>query len=367
MGRKRNESGVVFITALVMMLILLSLGMSYLVIARTRARIASNQRAVLKAFYIAEAGLEEAIDELFTDSGWGVGFTNESFGGGTYNVFLTGSQGETIEITSRGTFGGASRTIRAEVLVINPANLSEWIGSAGTGGGNVDFSGSSGTISGVVVVKGDFEAGDMDTDDARIIEDFSDLPVIEVYLDSYKTIADHVAEEDKGKDKDKDGDEETFTPPFKSGETYTGVYYIKGDVVIESNVTIYGTVVAEGDVNINATNVIIEAEGDSEEEWNPVEGYPAIIADGTINMDGMTNSSITGLVYATDDVKMDGTSGVTFEGGLIVGKDLAAKDGEDLSISYGLEIQPPYFTYDRNDVPEESTIYIISWKAYPGS
>ena len=207
----------------------------------------------------------------------------------------------------------------------------------------------------------------MDTDDARIIEDFSDLPVIEVYLDSYKTIADHVAEEDKGKDKDKDGDEETFTPPFKSGETYTGVYYIKGDVVIESNVTIYGTVVAEGDVNINATNVIIEAEGDSEEEWNPVEGYPAIIADGTINMDGMTNSSITGLVYATDDVKMDGTSGVTFEGGLIVGKDLAAKDGEDLSISYGLEIQPPYFTYDRNDVPEESTIYIISWKAYPGS
>lgn len=371
--KRQKKSGVAFIMALAIMFMLLSLGMAYVIIARSQAVVVSNQGDALKAFYIAEAGAEEALNQLFTDSGWGDGFTDISFAGGVYNVSLLEDKYGIIEITSVGTFGGAERTLRTEVLVINPASVTELLGTTVGAGGEATFAGSSGTIKGVVVTEGEFTQGNMNIDDARIVDKFEDLPEVEVDFKEYKKDADVVIDtKGKKKEKGEKGKPESEAYKFtKSESPYTGIYYIEGDggAIIESGVIINGTIISEDNITFEdedkspVDSVTITAEGGT-----PVEGYPAIITQGKIDMDGMAKTDITGLVYAEEDINMDDANDVTFLGGIIAGKDLNARDGEELIIDYNTEmdILPPHFTFPISDETEEGTIAVISWKAYPG-
>lgn len=358
------KRGAAFITALVLMFVLFSLGTGYVIIARSQAEIAGNQRDALKAFYIAEAGLHEAIDEIFADSTFSAGIPETSFGGGKYSVGLTGGKGQLVEVTSLGTCGQASRTMRAELLLMSPASFSGQLGISGMGAGDADFTGSSGAITGILLLEGKFYKGDMNMAEARPISEFSGLPEVSVDFNAYKNIADYDLKKGSEAGSKKESASETYTYTFETGKTYAGIYYVRGDAVIESGATINGTIVTEGSVKMDgAANVNIAAEG-----GNPVEGYPAIIAAEGISMTDMSNSSISGLVFSqTGGINMDGVSNVSVSGSLIVGSNLSVLNGTDLNVYYSLELQPPDFTYSVNDTKNSCVVTVISWKGYPGS
>lgn len=62
--KKMNNSGIAFVTAIVLMLLFLNLGLGYLMMARTQLMIARNQINTLKAFYNSESALQHSIAEL---------------------------------------------------------------------------------------------------------------------------------------------------------------------------------------------------------------------------------------------------------------------------------------------------------------
>ena len=62
----------------------------------------NNHIALSEALAIAEAGLNDALSELRTDSDWTTGFTDKNFEDGSYDVVVTGSSPD-IMIESTGT------------------------------------------------------------------------------------------------------------------------------------------------------------------------------------------------------------------------------------------------------------------------
>ncbi|MDD5449296.1 MAG: pilus assembly PilX N-terminal domain-containing protein [Candidatus Omnitrophica bacterium] len=362
--KRKNNSAVAFITALILMFVLFSLGTGYVIISRSQTEITSNQRDALKAFYIAEAGLNETIDKIFNDAAFSQDTAPTAFGGGEYNVTLSGGKGQLVEVTSQGQCGQASRTMRTELILLSPASFSGQLGISGLGSGDGNFTGSSGNLTGLLILEGNFYKGNMNMADARSISEFEGLPEISVDFNAYKQIADYDLKKggSKGK-KDGGGQGGAFTYTFEPG-TYTGIYYVRGDAVIKSDVKLNGTLVAEGTVTMdNASNVTISAEG-----GNPVEGYPAVIAAEGISMTGMSNSTINGLVFSQGGaINLDGVNKVTVNGSLIVGKNLSVLNGTDLNVYYDLKLQPPDFTYNVNDGKDSCTVRVVSWKGYPGT
>ncbi len=77
---------VVFTIALLTAFVVGMLEMNYEQIQIMRNEIFSAQ-----AIAIAEAGLADAFSEIREDSSWNAGFSNTSFGGGSYTVTVAGS------------------------------------------------------------------------------------------------------------------------------------------------------------------------------------------------------------------------------------------------------------------------------------
>jgi Tfp pilus assembly protein PilX len=89
-----------------------------------------NEVYAAQAQAIAEAGMADAFAQLRTDSGWASGYTDKSFGGGSYtvtvadsNVVSTGisAQGFTARVQADITIGGSTSpyVIRIDKLRIN--------------------------------------------------------------------------------------------------------------------------------------------------------------------------------------------------------------------------------------------------------
>jgi hypothetical protein len=72
-----------------------------------------NHVRLAEALVLAEAGLNDAIAELYADRTWKDGFSNKSFNGGTYTVTLDNT---TLAVTAT-TSQGYTATIEAEIRV----------------------------------------------------------------------------------------------------------------------------------------------------------------------------------------------------------------------------------------------------------
>ncbi len=141
--RKRlfgETRGVAIVTVMVLTLVLLTLGATFLRLA-TFERLSANeeiQRA--QAFYLAEAGVERAIAFLRVagnEHSTGTLYTNEPFANGTYTVTAADDLDSGIKIiTSTGTFAGEQKTITVEVQLL-PAFFRNTFSS----GGDLDFYG----------------------------------------------------------------------------------------------------------------------------------------------------------------------------------------------------------------------------------
>jgi hypothetical protein len=84
------------------------------------------QKDSLRAFYIAQAGIERGRAEIgyHEDDDYGETFPTQTFGGGTYNLDIiagTGGSKNTKEIVSTGRFGNSTREIYMRVAKDNSA------------------------------------------------------------------------------------------------------------------------------------------------------------------------------------------------------------------------------------------------------
>lgn len=326
---RSNKKGIVFITTLAVMVILLTLGAGYLFISRTQIDISLNQGNALKAFYIAQAGVEKAISELIADIGWRTRLA-ENFGGGNYTVTVTDIGGENIRVASVGIFSGASRTIKAEV------NVASGVGYASQSASNINFSNSTGNIrKGNVHADGTADIGSVTLDSGYTTTQGFTLTMPAVDWDAYKNEAIAAG---------------TFVSgPKKFNKDSSGIWYIDGNATIQSGVTITGTIVATGNIQMqNNEDITI----------TPTGNYPALVTQNKILMNNSEDVTITGLVYSGSDFIMNNSEGFKLNNGaLIVGGLLRGNDSTTVDITYSSGLNPPYFTWPG--------ISVTSWKGHP--
>lgn len=121
----KNQEGVALLMAIFALFFITLLIVAFLDITTIDLQIVKNQTTSLKALYIADAGIEDAIYELRQVKEWDDGFTDKPFNDGSYTVTVVVDQdiGEFyIKIlTSTGTVSSgtttAQRTIEAQTLV----------------------------------------------------------------------------------------------------------------------------------------------------------------------------------------------------------------------------------------------------------
>jgi hypothetical protein len=119
----KNESGVVLIVCLFLLIMLSMIGISAIKTSNTDMDVSGNVFNKTAAFYLAEAGAEKACAILSDSTDWRAGFGDQDLGGGNYNVTITDSSsnpsmGNKVKITSTGTCRGAKSTIE---IVMGPA------------------------------------------------------------------------------------------------------------------------------------------------------------------------------------------------------------------------------------------------------
>jgi hypothetical protein len=95
------------------------MGLAYMTFCTQEARASYKQLNQMRAYFIAQAGIERAHAELEDDWGWS-GVTDEEFGGGAYSVTVSGSTTKTVtsvgEVLSRdGSTVLAARSIEATI------------------------------------------------------------------------------------------------------------------------------------------------------------------------------------------------------------------------------------------------------------
>ena len=141
---RRADKGFILILVLGMVGILMILGSAYLGVSSIENDALINQKEVLQAEYIAEAGLEEALVGLSADLNWGQTPVSGTFAGGSYIVeviniidFRPGDPLTEVEINSVATYKNTSKelTVYAQFYDIDEGGgeITVWATQEGVG------------------------------------------------------------------------------------------------------------------------------------------------------------------------------------------------------------------------------------------
>ncbi len=353
-----GKKGVVLLFTLIVMITLISVVGAYLYIVQSSTRSTGAQISDSQTIYLADAGLQYAIYRL-TDSDYRdnvsrdvnnptTGSANLGEGSYTFEIYggeLESADEDTFYITSTGTVSGLSRQI-TQTAVETSAILERCIHADGA---HLKLHNSSGTIVGNVscfisVLPDPLPAGltitgtVTDQNDGQVKVN----PTITLGEGTtYYNLADDLGQRVAGN--------KTFD---SSGSPYTGIWYVGGWARIESNVTINGSIIVEGNITFenSADNVVI-----SPTAYDPTQNYPALVSGSNINSTGvgnpkigLQNSTINGLVLAGRNITFDYLqSTTTFTGTILAGNNIEMQYGE-INVTYSEDIftpMPPGFTY----------------------
>lgn len=115
----KEPRGAALVVALIVMSMLSLFVISSLEMLITNVQINSNHVHDLQALYIADAGIEDAIDRLSDDPTWDAGVSEvfPSGSGNTYTVVVDNSGYPSIVITSTGNVPNFERSIEAQVEI----------------------------------------------------------------------------------------------------------------------------------------------------------------------------------------------------------------------------------------------------------
>ena len=359
-----NKRGAVLLLTFIIMITLTVITAAFLYMTSTKLRGSAYDIQSAKALWVAEGGMQYVIYQIKYDSDFrddvsddeGAPTTgSDDLGDGSYAYEVyRGEEGEEDEyifyITSTGTVGVMNRQIQESFEAI-PAVINRAIHADGA---HVKFNGSSGIVNGNVSCF---------------------VSVLPDPLPPGLTITGTVTDQDDGEPKTNpaivwDTDESTYyaladalgqvvetnytfnstTPPYNG--TYTGIWWVTKKVTIESNVTINGTIIAEGNIDFEkqCDNVTVNPKA-----YAPDQNYPALVSGGSITGKtqggvGLQNSSISGLVLADNNIMFDNLSNTTFTGTILAGNNIEMENSalNDIDVTYDASIfspQIPDFSY----------------------
>ena len=288
-----SEEGFALVSAIVFLVLVLTLGVNMIQHAMQEVAGASRAKKENRAFQLADAGLDYAAWQLYNNGAHGLPatWTRTDLAGGTFTVtadhyagaadtlllLSTGnSQGWIAQIRAVGRFlgtGGTGQNAVFDHALLSDANLSlsgsfDVTGHVHTNGnaavkGNADIDGDLSAVGSVTFTGNPDISGDVTPNVARI-----EPPTID--LEYYRRIADNYYTGDQ----------------TLSGDiALDGVTFIDGDAHINGNFSGAGVIVVTGDVHING-NATIQQPGD---EF-------AIITCGSVRING--NCSVEGWIYA---------------------------------------------------------------------
>jgi len=159
----RSEKGGALVLTFITTLILSMLGMAILPLTVLEYRSSHNFADFEKSYFIAEAGMEEAIAELSEDWSYS-GTTGQNLDKGIYDIAIDGS-GDLKTITATGKIGNTQRTIEAQVeRTASYYNLSEMKDYAIFAQGDLNIEELGYIYGGIIGVHGDlhFESAEQD-------------------------------------------------------------------------------------------------------------------------------------------------------------------------------------------------------------
>jgi len=111
-------------------------------------------------------------------------------------------------------------------------------------------------------------------------------------------------------------------------------YYVKGNVNIKDDVTFYGTIIAEGQINgstrnnITIISVPLDIDGDG-----TMDDMPAIASASGINFNAASNLTISGFMYALGNSNLNATN-LNFTGSFICDGANNTNDATNASLAY---------------------------------
>jgi len=335
--RKKKALGI--IAAIFIILFVSAMGVLVVSLLGSSSQSSINYLFSQKAFYVAEGGLEYYIEQLENQAAsWTsppTKPTNEALGGGTFTITTSNEQDNEIDVVSTASITGPDSIVitREAALTVtrsasSPASFSYVTRSEST----LNFTDSTGTIN------GDISAGGSISGTSGLTLNGTEYPNTsvafpEVDLTNYQTDADHVI---------------SGNYTFASG-TYSGIYYITGNVTFESNVVLNGSVIVpSANKTVSTTNtdsVTINASGN----------YPAIASAGAItlsaNKKSSSNLTINGLVFtsknANPSINLRKAENFTFDGAMVSMGKIDLREMINLNMTLDSDIAanpPPYFS-----------------------
>lgn len=125
MRQWHNESGAAMFVALAIMIMISLLGMSAVQMSTTDMSITENFQQDARSFYLAEGGIEHAYGILRDTSTWRTGLSDQSAGGGEYDVFVRDvatdpALGDTVVFVSVATRSIAKTSIEVKFAPTRP-------------------------------------------------------------------------------------------------------------------------------------------------------------------------------------------------------------------------------------------------------
>jgi len=332
----RREEGVVLILTFIVMTTLTAIVVAFLSMTSIQTKGSGYDMDSSKALWLTEAGLQKAFYTLKNDVSYQNSPTTISGtlvgSSGTYSVNCV-KNASVYTFTSIGTVGVMNRKITHSMAFTS----STLVRAIHADGSTLDFQDSTGVINGNVSCNVQIKNYSGITINGAITQGF---PMIRPTLDFdyYKNLAIAAGQYVNGS--------KTFT-----NTTYSGVWYVKGQVTIESGAIINGSIIGDSSISFDkaATNVQITP--------SPLTNYPALAAKQNISTSasgtggdkiGLKNSTINGLVLAQANITFDWIINSTVNGTILAGNNITMSNGTGITLKYDGNIFAPItpgFTY----------------------
>jgi hypothetical protein len=326
-----NKRGIALVITFVVIMVLTILGSALVTRSISESRVSQKYLQISQAFWLAEAGVNQALNDLRSNfSTTTIGPT--ALGAGGYQVAITanGSQ-RTVSSTGYVPFTGAnlaSRTISAVMTKVEPANFYD---NAIYSASNINLNGNAYTINGDVRYATTIDSTTNISGTAT--QDASIAPLARLDFAQLLTIAtdqNNVYEMVGSKLKNTVTESTAFPSSFWHEAGVPNVVYIKADLTLNGNFgTVSGFVVVAGDV-INS---------------------PDVAQDATIN----GNGQIDGCIYTRGEFRINGGGGrLTVTGGVWSGEQ--ARLNGNATVSYNAT----YMNAIRN-MGINTSVQMLSW------
>lgn len=327
-----KAKGFAVLTVIFVMVIFAVLGTAAVALITGSAQMMTDEYLTQKAFYVAEAGLQYTAGGLKGDTDWSdnAGET-KTFGPGSFTTTFLAQTSSTATVQSVGTVGGVARRMQVNFTAGMPEAFKNGIYTEQ----EVIVSGSSfGDVYGPISAGSDVDESAGVVFHDAIEENNPDASIPTPDWAYWQSVASTVISGNY-----------TFNPG-----TYSGIYYITGNVTLKQNMTLNGSIIARGRVSANSNdNISIVATAPS----------PAIFAEDRITINGCANLNIIGWVLSLADITLSGNSDVTGTGGFSAGGDITFSGNTEVDLTFNIDYAPSSESVTGGEV---SGLTFTNWK-----